>query len=102
MASKADESTSNKNNILPENKKLYWKETGESNLIEWETDLLEALKAEFGIYYACIVGEAIPREWTEEYVYEEAVFGRPYEELSALRKRILDLEIGDYYDIQFS
>lgn len=56
MASKADESTSNKYNILPENTKLYWKETGESNLIEWETDLLEALKAEFGIYYACIVG----------------------------------------------
>jgi len=93
MASK-DSDSSDKYNVLPDSKKLYWKDSGESNLIHWEIDIGEALKAQFGIFAECIIEEQYPASWTDEFVYLPRSFGGvQYEDLPKLAMKVVDLSL---------
>ena len=96
-----DEASSDKYHLLEEPKKLFWKEA-ESNLIQWEEDIIEALKAQFSIYAECIIQQSIPREWTHDYVYDPDDHGGiDYDSLRGMERKILDLQIAEYYNVQF-
>lgn len=99
MSSKPSAS-SDKIFLLEESKKLYWKASGESNLLGWEEDVREALKAAFGIYATCIIESQVPDAWTQEYIFNRRENG-PYDELPAFEKKIVDLHITEYYRVQF-
>ena len=53
---------------LKGSKKLYWRENGENNLVEWKINVVQAAKGIFGSFAQCLEDEAIPGVWEAEFV----------------------------------
>jgi hypothetical protein len=67
MSEKTDKSSSWQ--VMPDNKKLYWKD-GQTNLLDWHEDVQIYGRLQFpeSIVKAVFVDKEIPAAWTEEWV----------------------------------
>ena len=52
---------------LPQSKKLYWKESGDNNLVDWIKNVQLIVKGNFGMFSDVIDNERIPDEWVNDF-----------------------------------
>ena len=73
-------------------KKLYWRENGENNLVEWKINVVQAAKGIYGSFAQCLENEVVPREWESEFEEPEDIV---LSELNALAMKILEIQMSN-------
>eukprot|EP01037_Dinobryon_pediforme_P042211 gene42211-52430_t len=82
---------------LKGSKKLYWRENGENNLVEWKINVVQAAKGIFGSFAQCLEDEVIPKEWEDEF---EEPDGASIRGLNTLALKRLELQMTNYISRQ--
>jgi len=71
---------------LPQSKKLYWKETGDNNLVDWIYEVPIFAKGNFGMFGDVLYEEKVPDEWVND--FEAPAPTRANDNLAAKRLEI--------------
>ena len=84
-------------NSIKGSKKLYWRENGENNLVEWKINVVQAARGIFGSFAQCLEDEAIPEVWEAEFVEPD---GAVIQGLNALALKRLEIQMANYISKQ--